>query len=134
MQHAWLLVLRDQLKSDDSAIELLLRLDPFKEERSDRWPGTTLLGGAGLATLYHFTLDDAAIATLTATVDSIYEWLHPSLPEDLGVLRGDDTTWLASIAHEGEAWLELSPDEHALVTTSIPDLLRPTASTSKGDR
>ena len=103
---------------------LLQRLDPFRTERRDRWPGTTLLAGAGLATLHHFVLSDATIAALTEAVDSIYEWRQPRLPEDLCALRADDTTWLASIAHEGEAWLELTPDEHALVTASCPDLLK----------
>ena len=36
----------------------------LKAERSDRWPGTRLFYGAGLATLYHFALNDAGLATL----------------------------------------------------------------------
>jgi hypothetical protein len=56
-----LLVMRDQLAADDRAAEFLDALKPLKTARSDRWPGTVLFAGAGLATLYHFVLKDAAL-------------------------------------------------------------------------
>jgi hypothetical protein len=120
-----LLVMRDQLAAEDSATEFLDALKPFKTERSDRWPGTVLFAGAGLATLHHFALNDAALVALKEAADSIYAWRQPALPEDLCALRSDDTTWLGSVAHESDAWLELTPDEHAVVTAALPDLLKP---------
>jgi hypothetical protein len=65
------------------------------------------------------------LSRLTKAADSIYAWRQPALPEDLCALRADDTPWLASIAHEGDAWLELTPDEQAVVTDALPDLLKP---------
>lgn len=64
-----LLVVRDRVAADDSASEFLAALTPFKTVRSDRWPGTVLLAGAGLATLHHFVLNDAALVTLTVRSD-----------------------------------------------------------------
>lgn len=80
---------------------------------------------AGVATLHHFALTDATVAVLLETTDSIHDWQQPELPEDLCILRPDDTTWFASIAHEDDAWFELSDDERELVASRLPDLLKP---------
>jgi len=114
--------LRDQLKVAASARELLEGLDPYKIERSTRWPGTELLKGAGEATLHHFTLDERALAVLAGATDAINEWIQPERPEDLCALRPDNTAWLASIAHESDAWLELTADERQQVLARLPGL------------
>ena len=119
-----LLVLRDQLPVDTSANDLIQRLDPFRTERGSSWPGTVLGETAGFATLHHFALTDATVAVLLGVTDTIYNWQQPKLPEDLCILRPDDRTWLASIAHEEEAWFELTEEERALVASRLPGLLK----------
>jgi hypothetical protein len=52
----------------------------------------------------------------------LFQWQAPSLPEDLALLRKPGDVWLGSVAHEGDAWLELTEAEHSGLVASIPDI------------
>lgn len=74
-----------------------------------RWPGTELHCGAAL--LYEFELNSVTKDLLKDVARSLYMWQQPDLPEDLCFLRSDRTPWLVTIAHERDAYLELTPVE-----------------------
>jgi hypothetical protein len=55
-------------------------------------------------------------------VDGLFSWLAPNLPEDLALMRPDGNVWLASIAHEMDAYVELADEEHRTLTARLPSL------------
>lgn len=75
------------------------------------WPGTELVGHT--ATSYQFLLDEGATRILQDSARGLFDWQAPDLPEDLCVLREDGSTWLGSIAHEKDAWVEWDEAEIA---------------------
>jgi hypothetical protein len=99
----------------ESAKALLASLKPFEEKRAMSWPGTTLLKEEAI--VHKFVLTDSAVKILARATDNIFGWLAPDLPEDLCVLRPDGTPWLVTIAHEGDAYFELSEDEVPILAT-----------------
>jgi hypothetical protein len=98
------LVWRDQFKFEQTAYEIKRALQPFliSNERTDEWPGTTLIGHKALVRRYRVT--EESVQQLRAA-EGLYAWLHPNLPEDLAFYSSEDMAWLASISHEGQAWL-----------------------------
>jgi hypothetical protein len=79
-------------------------LTPLRIEhsRTDRWPGTRL--SRGHATVIRYQTSRKALPVLLAT-DSLYDWVHPDLPEDLFFGSGSNDLALVSVTHEREAWL-----------------------------
>lgn len=116
------LVVRDQLTAAASVAGLLERLHVTESLRSNSWPGTRLLEGAGLATLHRFLLDRESIEAHLRATSGVFEWLQPDRPEDLALLRADGSVWFASVAHEREAWFELSTDEAVRLNHAVPQL------------
>jgi hypothetical protein len=103
-----------------SELEYALReLAPhlIEERKTDHWPGTQL--GEASADFYLFATSDLFAATLLRLSHSLYDWQQPQLPEDLGFWRDRDTPWLGSIAHEEDAFLNLTPDEALALSTKI---------------
>ena len=78
-------------------------------QEGTQWPGTILDGDK--AVVYRYRAGTELIKALKILADGLYSWQHPHLPEDLCFLRSDGTPWLASIADEGDAYLELTRDE-----------------------
>ena len=93
----------------ENARAVLNKLHPYERIRATSWPGTTLLQEE--ATVNKFLLTRGAVDVLTDATPSLLGWVAPELPEDLCVLRPDETPWLVTIAHEGDAYLELADDE-----------------------
>lgn len=93
-----LLVVRDRLRLDDKAHEILAQLEPFlvRKESATGWPGTVLLSGS--ASVWTFHLEPSVLSVLLDAAEGLYDWQQPQLPEDLGLLRAEDHPWLASIA------------------------------------
>lgn len=117
-----LVVLRPQELLDVNARKVLSLLEPFTsgERIVGEWPGTRLLGDAAL--VKQFNLSAESCAVLEAQASGLFDWQHPSLPEDLCLLRSDGTPWLTNIAHEHQAYLSLSDDEQKALVTSRPRL------------
>lgn len=117
-----LLVVRDQEILQQSAQGILDELHPhlLKEEARGEWPGTRLMGHT--ATVYIYSVDQSIVDTLSDAVEGLYCWEGPDRPEDLCLLRSDDSPILVTIAHEHDAYLELTKDEFQKIRLAIPDL------------
>jgi hypothetical protein len=53
---------------------------------------------------------------------SLYQWRYPDLPEDLCLLRSDETSWLVTVAHEDIGYFELFEDEWLRLQKNLPGL------------
>lgn len=114
------MVVRDDLGLDESAQVLLTRLEPhlMERKRSASWSGTTLLDDE--ATVLRFRFNEAVVQELVAAASGLYDWTQPSLPEDLALLRGDGTTLLGSVCHEGDAYLVVTQEEYQTLSNAVP--------------
>lgn len=117
-----LLVIRNEKSMSKEEASALARLQSFERERQDlsEWPGTVLHGGTALVIKYAYGADCASV--LKALAPGLYAWLQPDLPEDLCLFRPGGTLWLGSIAHERDAWFELTEDERRALNALIPDV------------
>ena len=101
-----LLVIRSGGDLHAQAARVLQQLEPFlvscREESS--WPGTTLVGHT--ATVRRFRWCPETQDVLARTVEGLYRWREPRLPEDPCLFRPDGSVWLATIAHEHDGWFE----------------------------
>ncbi len=107
------LVWRKQFHFEPSARQIANSLRPFliSNLSTDEWPGTKLIGHEAMVRQYRVT--DKSIKIL-CSVNGLYSWLEPKLPEDLAFYSSDWIGWLASVSHEGDAWFldtSLSLDE-----------------------
>lgn len=121
---SFLLVEQQHLGLSMRARTVLAELQPSKrrEWESREWPGTSLLKDYGTVREFALTRETAAI--LARTADSLYSWVQPELPEDLCLLRPGGEPWLISIAHEPDAYLNLSSDELEALLSAVPELLQ----------
>lgn len=118
------LITRDPTALRDRARALLQELAPSitREETVTKWPGTELfLGYTARASWFRFDAD--VVRTLLKYSSHLYQWVEPDLPEDLCLYRNDDSVWLATIAHEHDAYFELSRLEHAALRRAVPALI-----------
>jgi len=117
-----LLVLRDGVGLSDAGRDLLSELQPYLvgRDRRSSWPGTALLSGQ--ATVLRFIPTAPCLDALVAASDRLFGWQQPALPEDLALVRGDETAALASISHENDAYLELEQEEYASLIRSLPEI------------
>jgi hypothetical protein len=122
VSNSGLLVVRDTIELAPSGVAILTKLQPFmlRKTRASRWPGTTL--SESEATIYHFALRPESIRVLRQAANALYEWQQPERPEDLAFLRADETPWLISIAHEGEAFIVVTDQELESTRTELPGL------------
>jgi hypothetical protein len=115
-------VVRDSMELAPTGLAVLDKLKPFmlNETRRDRWPGTVLLDEE--ASIYRFAVCDGSLEVLLQSAEGLYEWQQPERPEDLGFLRSDETPWLFSVAHEGDAFILGSDEELAWLREIVPGL------------
>jgi hypothetical protein len=101
---------------------LLGALEPYvlARAKTDRWPGTELLGTE--AERIDFRLEVGSAQILKSATDHLFGWEQPDLPEDLCLLREDGTPWLVTIAHEGDGTFLLTEEELRQLLEAIPDL------------
>src|SRR5258705_5519615 len=76
------LVSRKQFHFEPSARQIANSLRPFliSNLSTDEWPGTKLIGHEAMVRQYRVT--DKSIKIL-CSVNGLYSWLEPKLPEDL---------------------------------------------------
>lgn len=117
------LVCRPHDSLNSSATDLLNRIQPYCVEcyQSEQWPGTVLVDARAQISIYQ--LGDATLGILLETAGSLFDWLHPALPEDLFTLRPDGSWMLGSIAHECDAFMQLSRKEFEALVASCPHLI-----------
>ena len=115
------LVWRDQLEFEDSARAIARRLRPdlVSEARTDMWPGTQLLGHLATVRMYRLSADALAVLREAA---GLYDWHAPSRPEDLAFYTSDGHPWLGSIAHERDAFVDLSAIDVGELKAEVPGL------------
>jgi len=99
----------------------VLETEEVRHQPVREWPGTVLSGNRS-ATLHEYRCTGDLANLLSSLANGLYDWVEPQLPEDLGFLRLDGSTWLASIAHERDAFFELSRHELESLLSREPDL------------
>jgi hypothetical protein len=117
------LILRPNIAVNNTAEAVIDQLKPYEISRQEvsEWPGTRLMYGAR-ALRFEYIVSHELITTLATVANGIYDWVLPNLPEDLGFLRSDHSTWFATIAHERDAYFELTAAEMDQIITRIPAL------------
>lgn len=121
--YSFLLVVRHTIPQNDSVKEAIEKFRPYLLNKGEKleWPGTKLIKGR--ATVYQFQFNQDTASLLGKTTKSLYSWLQPNLPEDLSLIRSDGTPWLVTIAHEKDAYMELTNTEKNTIVKVIPDLV-----------
>jgi hypothetical protein len=120
------LVWRDQLQFAPSAaaVRKALRAFQVRHVKRDRWPGTILVGH--YASVLTYRAAPEALPTLLEP-GSLFAWRSPAYPEDLSFTTAPGAVSLASVSHEGAAWI-LSPSLAAAMgeqLTLVPEILDP---------
>jgi hypothetical protein len=117
-----LLVVRDQLPTNEAAKRLLDDLQPYILEKTSRseWPGTKLFDSK--PDIHVFRLCKNFVNLLTENVGSLYRLLQPDAPEDLCLLREDNTPFFVTIAHENASYLELTESEKERLMAAYPKI------------
>jgi hypothetical protein len=116
-------VVRDDPELSDVGRAVLSRLalHLVERNRASSWPGTTLLDEE--ATVFCFALSAEVLDELSCAAEGLYGWQQPTLPEDVALLRADGTAILGSVAHEHDAFLELSDEELESLVANVPGLV-----------
>jgi hypothetical protein len=111
---------RDNRQLSPAGKAVLNELAPFlyRMEMKSEWPGTVLSWGQVPIYTYHYIEESVSILKKSAT--RLYQWQRPDLPDDLCLLRPDETPWLVTIAHENDSYFELSENEIRHLLKSLP--------------
>jgi hypothetical protein len=118
-----LVVVRSSLELSEGAAHFLERIRPsiISTQLSKQWPGTALLDEE--ATLYGFSYNDFSMRLLASVSQGLYEWQQPSLPEDLCLFaRFQHRPWLVTIAHESDAYVDVTPEVADRVKCQLADM------------
>lgn len=118
-----LMVVRPSISLSPDAQNVINSLGTFllSEKESHAWPGTELVGGEP-ALVRTYRLEQTSAALLGKVADGLYDWIQPDLPEDLCLLRADDTPWMVTIAHEKDSYLELTDKELYKLQDSVTNI------------
>lgn len=87
------------------------------EDRTE-WPGTVLFRKS--AKVYEFCLNSRVADAMALCSSSLYDWVHPRLPEDLAFLRADHSVWMASVSHDREFYFKFREGEREALLTRLP--------------
>lgn len=121
--HAVLLVIREPDGTPCSELrEAMARLSPYASSvvRSNKWPGTILYDGD--AELHEFRIEAGLAEVLKSMQNGLFEWVHPSAPEDLIFLRESGDPVLVTISHERDAYMILAGREREVIADQYPGL------------
>lgn len=115
-----LVVIRDTIQLNSKGQEVLGKLSNylFKEKQSGEWPGTKLLNSQARVLQFHYV--PGSVEIVKGAVSSLYKWLQPDLPEDLCLLRADETPWLVTISHENDGYFVLLDQEKNHLFSALP--------------
>lgn len=116
-------VIRHTIKKNDTCEKLLAKLNSLliSHTEESEWPGTQLMNGT--AEIYRYKLSPESISILVSATNSLYSWVLPNFPEDLCFMRASGKPWLVTISHEGDGYLDLSPEEKNNLSKAIPQLI-----------
>ena len=115
------LVWREQLPFDDTAHAVADRLRRFllREDRTDEWPGTRLVGH--MATVRHYRCHHDSLAVLKEQ-PSLFAWEANALPEDPAFYDATGRCAFGSISHERNAWFDLELLDVKDIEASVPGI------------
>lgn len=107
----FILVERKSIPKSENVQNVLNRLKAYLIETREEyeWLGTYLLSGDP-ATVYYYNTNDNAKKIIKEVSNSLYDWIHPNLPEDLGFYKNNEP-WLINTAHEHESCIVISGRE-----------------------
>lgn len=113
-------ILRDTIGLSVNGEEIIKSLSSFliAKIQTTEWPGTILINSEATLYKYHLNFESATILKRSST--RLFQWQQPNLPEDLCILRADDSPWLVTIAHEKDGFLILSKAEIAHLLKTMP--------------
>jgi hypothetical protein len=97
----------------------LIRIEEILE-----WPGNSQLPGKYkyIAVRYLYRIEQAAINALFQETATLDDWLNPTRPEDVHLLRDDGSTVLGTVSAHDDVWLELDDDEYTSLLHELPQL------------
>lgn len=115
-----LLVIRDTMRLNLKGQRVIEKLSDYlhEEKQTDEWPGTKLLNNQARVLVYDYVPEVAEI--LKTPVSSLFRWLQPDFPEDLCLLKKDETPWLVTISHENDGYFVLSEQEKDQLFHALP--------------
>jgi len=101
---------------------VLRELEPHLSAATDEteWPGTRL--ETGTARVHRYRLHPEVLDVVAGATDHLYGWRHPELPQDLALVRGDGTPFLATVTNEDWAALTLDDEERQVLSGDLPEL------------
>lgn len=120
---AFTFVVRSEMEISSDAQLLIKRLGNslIENKKVSEWPGTKLLDGT--AELYKYKLDAISKATLIEIGCGLFDWIQPSMPEDLSFLYQNGQNCLTSISHEKDAWLSINDNEYLDVVKKLDGIV-----------
>nr|BAA31538.1 stage III sporulation protein AH [Bacillus sp.] [Bacillus sp. (in: firmicutes)] len=95
--------------------------DSFKIMKKESEWASTMLGDEATADVYYFKTDEHAKEIVKSKTKSLFDWIMPSLPEDLSFFK-DGEVWMATSSHEKECFLYPKDEEEASRIKSIKGL------------
>lgn len=115
------LVWRDQCKFNELAKTIENILNPYflKEEYTNKWPGTELIGHKATVRFYQF---DPKTIDILQKAKSLYSWLCPDRPEDLAFYSTNGKCVLGSIAHEEDSFIYLGEISLEIIKKEMSEL------------
>lgn len=118
---AFSLVWRDKFRFENSACDLVDELRPLelRAEHVHDWPLTTLVGHKATVRYYRCTAE--ALHVLRARSSGVYEWLEPSLPEDLAFWQ-QGSWWFGSVSYEDIACINEGIVSLEAIRAAVPGI------------
>lgn len=114
---------RVQLQEEGRRVLDSLAPSLLSKEKVYSWPGTEILGQQrDRASLYTYRLSPESLEILTTTSKGLYDWQQSRLPEDPCFYLPGGEVWLATIAHEGDAFIRLTSEMKLLIDRELPQL------------
>jgi hypothetical protein len=112
---------QQQVTADGGARIVATELRPFlhQQRTTSEWPGTKLLRGVATVRWYRFTPQARQVLQFAGR---LYAWRWPDRPEDLAFYYADERCWLASIAHEREAFIDLDETGLQALRREVPGM------------
>ncbi|MBT2214848.1 stage III sporulation protein AH [Virgibacillus dakarensis] len=99
------LVIRKDMGKIRDLKNFLSKLEPsLIELREESEWASTILDGETAYVYYYNTQDATTRDFIKNSVDSLYSWEQPELPEDLSFFK-DGEVWLATSSHENECYI-----------------------------
>jgi len=123
---SFVLAERYPLQADGTARAVFVKLEPYLLQkvsaRELRQQRKLEINYSRDGWIYFYACTPESIEILKSSADSLLDWRHPALPEDLGFLDHDGNEWLSNIAHEEMMQLRISEEMAERLSQEIQGL------------